>query len=488
MMRQVQKRLRSLRSERGMTIAEVMIAALILAASSLAVLNLIASGARSNYRSEQSQVVADRLQSEAEQIKQLADSANYDRIALTATPTHSTDPNSPDFRVSGTSFNVAPHGSQLQPMVVDTSGMAPTSTFATGDVHGTIHRFVTWQPDSACSNCLKRVTVAIQLDATASGGVRHYQELQSVIADPRAPGRTSNPPPPPSDATPWSYWLTDTPCNQPSVSEPDRQPLTGNHKAHNTRATCDKGMKTADNCATVIATTTCTGGAADLMVTHPPQNSSPEPLYNFATDVIDQNVNADQGLRLVKPATSGCPALDSPVVSDATNPYRFREIHKWVTAPIPSGFNVQLDGNGTVNLWTRTVGNQSSAGSICVWLFQRQLNVLGVPIDTPATNLYGASPPSDSCVQPGAVNLTYFKCSLSAWPSGPKWHEVSIPLHFDLNALLPNSQLGLAIQVERSGTSGGGLQFYYDEPSYESRLEVNSSSLLPCDVSPWPSC
>jgi type II secretory pathway pseudopilin PulG len=470
----VYKCLARLRSESGMTLAEVMIASLVLAFSSLAVLNLIASGARTNYRAEQSQVVADRLQSEMEKVKQLADTTNYTRIALSQAPSHSDDVNDPAYRVSGTTYNVAPNGNSFQTMVIDAGGLPPVNSFASGDVHGTIHRFVTWEPDSACTDCKKRVIVAIQLDATASGGVRHYQELQSVIADPRAPARDNPIPPPPDQPKPWTFWLTDTPCNNA-----DRQPLTGNHLSHNTRATCDKGLKTADNCTTVLLTTTCTGGAPDLMVTHPPQNSTPEPLYNFATDVIDQSPSQDQGLRLLRPAASGCPTLDAPLVSDVTNPYRFREIHKWVSAPMPSGFNVQLDGNGTVNLWTRTVGNQPYSGAICVWLFQRQLNLLGVAVDTPAVNLYAGSPPQGSCIQPGALNLTYFKCSLTSWPSGPQWHEITIPLHFTLNVLAPNSQLGLAIQVERAGTNGGGLQFYYDEPSYESRLEVHSSSLLP---------
>jgi hypothetical protein len=52
-------------------------------------------------------------------------------------------------------------------------------------------------------------------------------------------------------------------------------------------------------------------------------------------------------------------------------------------------------------------------------------------------------------------------------------------LHFTLNPLVPNSRLGVAVQVERAGTAGGGLQFIYDEPSYESRLEVKTDSLLP---------
>jgi len=468
MIGRIQKRLRS---ESGMSMAEVMIASLILAASSLAVLNLVASGARTNYRAEQSQVVSDRLQSEMEKVKQLADNANYERIALSSAPAHSVDVNNPDYRVSGTSYNVAANGSELQAMVIGGAGdVSPTDHFTVGDVGFTIHRFVTWEPDSACTDCKKRVIVAIQLDATPSGGIRHYQDLQAVIADPRAPARDTSPPPPPPDAKPWSFWLTDTPCNYG-----DRQPLAGNHGSHNTRATCDTGLRTVGNCSTALGITTCQGGAPDLMITHPPQNSTPEPLYNFATDVVAQSVSQDQGLRLMKPATDGCPALDAPAVSDAVNPFRFREIHKWVSPPIPNGFNVQLDGNGTLDLWTKTVGNQAYPGRICIWLFQRQLDALGAPVDTPAANV-------------DLNNLAYFSYSKDPWPTGSKWQEVAVPLHFDLNVLAPGSQVGVAIQVEKAGTSGGGLQFYYDEPSYESRLELQSSSLLPCDVDPWPNC
>jgi hypothetical protein len=39
----------------------------------------------------------------------------------------------------------------------------------------------------------------------------------------------------------------------------------------------------------------------------------------------------------------------------------------------------------------------------------------------------------------------------------------------------------LAIAIDRSGTGDGsqGLQFMYDEPSFDSRLEVTSHSPLP---------
>ena len=69
-------------------------------------------------------------------------------------------------------------------------------------------------------------------------------------------------------------------------------------------------------------------------------------------------------------------------------------------------------------------------------------------------------------------NLTYFTYSATTWPTG--WTELHIPFRFNLSVLGPNSRLGFAIQVEKAGTSGGGMQFLYDEPSFDSRLELKT--------------
>jgi hypothetical protein len=104
-------------------------------------------------------------------------------------------------------------------------------------------------------------------------------------------------------------------------------------------------------------------------------------------------------------------------------------------------------------------------------MFVRQFNLLGVPVDTPAVNL-----------DPPLTNLTYFTYEQSQWPTS--WTEITLPMNFSLSAhLLPDTRLGLAIMVERGGTGVGdaetGLQFHYDEPSFDSRLEVKTHSSLP---------
>jgi hypothetical protein len=434
-----------------MSMAEVMIAMLVLAAGALAVLNLISASAHSSFRNEQSQVVSNRLQREMEQIQQLP----YDQIALTGLPADSVDTNNPGWRVQGTSYSVTHDGGQPAPLVYNGSTLygggtvsggtvSPTPThFTSGDVGGTIYRYVVWRndptcPDSTCpgSQDLKRVIVAITYDAI-----------------------------------PWTFWLTDTTCDNSS-----RQTITGDHLVHNTNGTCGTippgNLKNSGNCTTTLGITTCPPGAPDMMVTSAPPLTAETPLYDYATDIEPPTGGAtDKGIQMPPPASNGClPSLFQPLTNisgalvgdpDAT---RMQTIHKWLSQPMGAGFNVALSGTGTLDLWTQSINAASYSGKICFWLFERHLNVLGVPVDTPAVAV--------------GTNLSYFTYSATTWPTG--WTELHIPLNFTLSTNLgPNSRLGLALQVEKAGTGGGGMQFLYDEPSFDSRLQVNTTSVLP---------
>jgi hypothetical protein len=471
---------RRLAREDGISIAEVLIAALILTIGSLAVLNLVGAAARNVYRGEQSQVVSNRLQDEMERIKQLP----YDEIALTGVPQDTSDLKDPRWRTQGTNFAVTQEGGSPQALVYDGSALVeggsvtggaidPTpSSFVSGDVHGTVYRFVVWEDDSSCSEALcpgaqdlKRVIVAVRLDTTASGGPRPYQEVQSQLVDPEVkPADNENPPVPTDDAKPWTFFLTDTSCDNAT-----RQSITGDHLTHNTDGACGAGLKDVDDCDV----TGCAPGAPDLMFTEAPPLDPESPIYDYATDVeppIDPD--QDKGIQTLKPGTDGClSSLFQPLTDingtllndpDAT---RMQTIHKWVSPPMGTGFEVDLDGEGVLDLWTQSVNGVAYSARICIWLFERHLDANGVPVDTPAVNLDVG----------GATHFTY---SRDPWPT--TWTELQIPLNFDLGITLgPNSRLGLAISVERQGTSGGGMQFMYDEPSFDSRLEVKTHSALP---------
>ena len=452
------------RDERGMTMIEVVVAALILIMGSLAVLTLVDTAAKSTYRAEQGQVVSDRLQQELEEIKNLP----YDEVALTGLPADTSNTAIPSWRVSGSSFASTQTGGGMQPLVVNGGALyaggtiaggvvnpAP-ETFDSGDISGTIYRFVTWEDDPSCpaSQCpgtqdLKRVVVAVRLDPGSVGGVRKYQELQAQITDPEVePVDNENPiDSGEDDAKPWTFFLTDTPCNNTT-----RQPITADHLTHNTRGYCSAGQKSGND-----------PGAPDLMFTEAPPFETESPIFDYATDVEPtQNPAGDRGLQLVRGTSSGCDpsALGIATVPEADLPTRFQELHKWLSPPLPAGSNVTIEG-AYLNLWTQTINASVHTARLCVWLFVRSASGTS-PVDTPMTSLGG---------------LNYFTYE-EQWPVD--WGEIEIPLEVQAPpALTEGLQLGVAIAVEKDGTSGGGLQFMYDEPSFDSRLEVKSTSTLP---------
>jgi len=466
------------RRQHGFTVVEAMVAGLILVIGGLAVLTAVDTAARSTYRAEQSQVRVNALQEELERIRELP----FSRVALTGLPTHATDQKNPDWRVSGGNFALSRSGTDMRPIVYQGSALqgggtvsgaavshGPT-TFSSGDVSGTMYRYVVWLNDDTCPESLcpgaqdkKRVIVAAMLDSTASGGERVYQEAHADLTDPDAQRVDNALPPGEDDDSAWQFWLTDTPCDQSA-----RQPIVADHLAHNTLGTCGDGLETGDS-----------AGAPDLMFTeappldpgHPADN---QPLYDYATDV-EPNVNPgdDRGLQMPVPSgllgQTGCLPLDLGGLLEGNKQWK---VHHWLSPAIPNGHDILLDGRGTLSLWTQTINGAVHPGKICVYLFTRQLNILGVPVDTPVANL------------DDLLAADHFPYSEASWPSGD-WGEIEIPMHFAAANggaihLLPGTRLGLAVAVHRDGTlPGDGLQFNYDTPSFDSRLELETSSLLP---------
>ena len=457
----------------GFTLIEVVIAIFLLTLGSLTVLSLVDASTRNNYRVEQSQVAVNQLEAELERIKQLP----FAEVALMSAPASSGDQDDPAWRVSGGQFALERDGSDMRPLVVngtslaaggDVSGgtldPAPTE-FQSGDIGGTISRYVVWVNDDRCpedvcpgSQDIKRVIVAATLDSTAPGGDRAYQELQTDLVDPDAT--------PVVDAVPdgegeegsfATFFLTDTPCNQS-----ERQPLTGNHNTHNTLGQCPDGVKTGD-----------TKGAPDLMFTDPPKldtayDPDQQPLYDYATDV-EPAVGAadDKGLQIRHSELTGC--TYEPTLLDGVPS---QKVHRWVTPPIPQGFELLLEGEATLSLWTRTLNAGTHPGRICVFLFARKFE----------TNLLGVQVPVDVLMENQDItNALWFPHEEDPWPRA-NWTELHIDMDFlyAAGALLPGERLGLAISVEKNGTNpGDGLEFMYDHPSFDSRLQVKTSSILP---------
>ena len=171
----------------------------------------------------------------------------------------------------------------------------------------------------------------------------------------------------------------------------------------------------------------------------------------------------DVTLQLRHSGLPGC--IFSPSLIDGTPS---QKVHRWLSPPIPDNFQLLLDGEATLSLWTRTLNAAVHPGRICVFLYARKLNVLGQPVDVLMVNQ-------------DITNATWFPHEADPWPRS-NWTEVSVPMNFIYAAgsLLPGERLGVAISVEKGGTNpGDGLEFLYDHPSFDSRLQVKTSSVLP---------
>lgn len=440
--------------ENGLTVVEMIVAGLILTVGSLGVLGMVDAASRNTFRAEQSQLLNNVLQQEMEKIKQLP----YEEVALATLPAQESGENNPNSRVSGTSFYTNRNGLLLKPLVSGGSVVAGPEAFQVDDVKGSIYRYVVWDKDCSPSwlcvdggDHMKRVIVVARLDATASGGAaRRYQEIQGQVLDSEAePAVNPGPAPSGGTVTPWLLWLTDTTCVNSSRIE-----IEGDHLAHNTRGACASGVKTGNE-----------PGAPDLLWPEAPPLTLETPVYDYATDIEPKVSPAtDKGLQLM--VGSDCGAM--PATTIATGPdgdaTMFQQLHKWVTPSVPGeSTDLALTGSATLSLWTQSIEGGVYPATICVWLFVRE----------------GAA---DTALIRPLESLPYTTYSASPWPSSG-WTEIPIPLTFKAPAggpevaLPPGSRLGLALSVKKG--SGSGIQTLYDEPSFDSRIQLDATGTLP---------
>jgi hypothetical protein len=461
--------------ESGMTVVEVVVAGMILVVGSLGVLGMVDTATRNTFRAEQSQAVSNVLQREMEKIREMP----YDEVGLTALPVAEAGENNPNSRVVGTSFRTVRDGSgEGKPMISGGALASGPESFEVEDVKGMIYRYVVWDNCPGNETCvdgefLKRAIVAVKLDATAAGGERRYQEIQSQIMDPEAEP-TENPGPAPGGAavSSWWLWLTDTTCERPEPQTPlERsavgaaygQPL-GDHPTHNTRGECTNGLQTGNQ-----------PGAPDLLWPEAPnlieeenaEKESESPVYDYATDVEPKvEPDRDKGLQIKLGGECGAmPATEVRSQPDGAETM-FQQLHKWVTPPVDTK-DLALTGEGTLNLWTQSIEHGVYPVTICVWLFVRQAG-------------------ADTALPWTFESLPYTTYSKSIWPSSG-WTEIIVPFDFQAPQGGPEipvaegARIGLALSV-KAGENTSGIQILYDEPSFDSRLSLNTTGTLP----EWP--
>lgn len=480
--------------EDGLTIIEVMVATLVLLTAAFGALQVLISSSQVNYRAEQATVVIERAQAEIEAIRALP----FEEVALTAPPAMSTDSSSPASRVSLSCTNQSvslngcfaqnQNGSEEAPLVVEDGlleegGMVEGAAispgpkpFETGDVSGTIHRYVVWENDDNCSDgqCpgtqdFKRVIVAIEIDG-GSGGERAYRELQADFADSEA-GRDSEPRPTDiEDTVAQSLYLSDTTCNQVSRDSP-----TSDHRAHNTLGDCSAGKQTGG-----------TPGAPDLLTTSPPVldpnfPDTEQPEYDYSNDPFPifmeplLEPDEDKGRQMLPRSLATC---DFTLLETLTERLGLnvgkKYLNRWVTEEIPDtggGAGFVIDGDAVLELNTRRMRGLTLidpfGATLCVEVFIRD----EAGNDTPLKN--GEEDGKE-----------YFRFPQTNWPH--EWTELSIPMDLqdpsgsETIAVEPGERLGISLAVHlvnvNPPTANPFISFMYEHPGYKSRLEVETTT------------
>ncbi|HET9153597.1 MAG TPA: hypothetical protein VFN85_05735, partial [Solirubrobacterales bacterium] len=297
--------MRGLGSEAGLTMIEVVVATLVLVIGSLATFNILRAATINAQRAKGTQVALDRAQQELEALRSLSNS----ELALTTTPPHSADALSPDYRVNQTKETFAlarnPSEEPSPPYLVVHNGslygggfitggvVVPEEKFTSGDVTGTVYRYVVWRNDDRCgASCpgeqdFKQIIVAVKLDQKGNEAAEHgYVEVQSDFVDPS--DSAANDPIPPvggSVNSPQQFFLSDTPCSGTGSTEREEWPereATADHHLHNTLGTCADGQQEGSR-----------EGAPDaLLLGSPPDPAPSDPssplVLDYSSDYLGQ--------------------------------------------------------------------------------------------------------------------------------------------------------------------------------------------------------
>jgi type II secretory pathway pseudopilin PulG len=455
--------------EDGVTIIEVLVAALVLVMGAFATFGVLRAATVNTQRAKASQVALDRAQQEMEKLRSLTNK----ELALTAAPGSSTDALNPNHRVSNAEFallreppseykRIVENGGELFGGGVVVGGVVnpgPTP-FTSGDVSGTIYRYVVWRDDSSCpsTKCpgkqdYKQIVVAVKLDTPGNqSGERGYVEVQSDFIDPKDSALNDPLPGAEGVVTAQQFFLSDTPCAVSGTTT--RQEIAGNHPLHNTLGTCAGGPQTGS-----------TPGAPDALLIGAPPDPAPEdennpPVYDFSNDYPSPpSQETAKGIQLRRDDSSGC----HYVPTGKTAPQW--QAHRWITDPMASSFT--LSGKVTLDFFTRALNDSLYTGTLCAYLFDRH------ETGTPPTA-------TDTMLKDKGSSLPYWTYT----PGGSgiwwhnKWEEVRLTMEFTGPQKIPaGDRLGVALTVDGK-TNGEAIDILYDHPKYRVRIEVDTPTPL----------
>jgi type II secretory pathway pseudopilin PulG len=455
-------------SEAGLTMVEVVVAAVILALGAMATFGVLSAATQNNQRAKASQVALNRAQQEMEALRSLTN----EQLALTAAPPTSSLPLDPNYRVTDTNTFalIRQPPSEYAPLVINGRArygstdpiaggiVSPGPTpFTSGDVSGKVYRYIVWRGDPSCpyakcgEQAYKQIVVAVKLDTPSNQPAeRGYVEVASDFVDPTTSALDDPIPGANGVVTAQQFYFSDTPCAAGGTTA--RAQITGDHPLHNTLGRCADGLQTGSK----------TPGAPDALLRGVPPD--PDPLdeanpgiFDYADDFyLDSNPDTDKGIQIKVDDTPGC----NYKPTGTTNPES--QVHRWVTDPMTSPFT--LTEKATLEFHTRTLSDESYNGRLCVFLFKRHES------ETSFTDTFL----SDKTT--GASYWIYDPGGTGWWRG--LWEKVrlSMPLNNTPYTIPVGDRLGVALSVERSNTTGDALAIMYDHPRFPTRLEVDTNT------------
>jgi type II secretory pathway pseudopilin PulG len=448
-----------------MTLVEVVVAALVMTLASMATFALLASATKNAQRARETQVALDLAQEEVERLR----SVPYADLGISAIPTASPSSLSPDSRIQGKTFALkrSPVGEYATLVHNSETGFSPRSEItnanpSSGGISGTLYRYVVWRNDPSCpeSQCpgledYKQIVVAVQPKGLATEGERGYVEVQAKRIDPEA----LNEPPPPieegggegEDLTAQQFYLSDTPCSPTGTTT--RQPIASDHLLHNTLGTCASGLQTGG-----------TLGAPDALLSAGAPDPDPEnPLnpafFDYSDDLyLEPTPDTDKGLQIRHDDSEGC-NYDPTGTSTPQS-----QVHRWVSDPMSKAF--VMNGDVTLEFYTRTLNDAIYTGRLCIYLFERSKGAGGKENDEFFTDPNGVP---YWIYEPGD--------GVGFWPRN-MWTKIRRQMEIaDAPEVInPGNRLGVALSVDLSNTTGDALAIMYDHPNYPTRLEVETTA------------
>ncbi len=339
------------------------------------------------------QVALDLAQQELEALHSLTN----EELAVTTTPPHSSDALDPDYRVTA----AAPSPLSREPLgayrklVVNggaiegdrtksskAASSARSEPFESGDVSGTIYRYVVWRNDDSlparpapASQDYKQIVVAVKLDTPGNqAGERGYVEVQSDFVDPDRQRRKR---PGAGRRRQRRHRAAVLPLRHALRGErrqPNAQEITGDHLLHNTLGTCASGLQTGDHA----------GRAGRAAARRPARPGARRPerspaLYDYSDDTyLEPTPTPTRACR----SAATTPAAATTTRPEPTNPES--QVHRWVTDPMASDF--KMTGKVTLEFYTRTLNDALYTGDALRLPLQTQRSRLAAGSDRHAAD------------------------------------------------------------------------------------------------------